>query len=326
MNYQLTVVICLYNADKYIIETLKSLENQTFKEFKLLVIDDCSTDQSLLLVKAYLKNTPFKESKVIEFTENKGTAFIRNFALKEVETSLMFFFDADDVAKPNLLQKLYSKLNEDKNTIAVSCYSSYIDSNSNKINGGHYIGPTTKQDFFNRAVSGKFILMPCTTLITREYAIKAGGYRINGFEKGKIRYQDLSEDLDLWSRMSDFYIDNKIMLTSPEVLFYYRKNTHSLSASKDNLFAMQNKIRYIKFNLKRRRSGKLDIDFIDYMASLSDKEKQQNYKKDISAYYYRKAGFLYVNKSYLKFTSNIIRSIFYNPSYIIDKVKSNFLR
>ena len=326
MNKQVTVVVCLYNAEKYIVETLKSLENQTFKEFNLLIIDDCSTDQSLYKVKEYLKNASFKESKVIEFKENKGTAFIRNFALNEVETPLMMFFDADDVAKPNLIQKLYSKLNGDENIIAVSCYSSYIDSNSNKIKGGHYIGPTTPQDFFNRAENGKFILMPCTALIMRDYAIKAGGYRIKGFEKGKIRYQDLSEDLDLWSRMSDFYIDNKIMITIPEVLFFYRKNTHSLSASKDSLFAMQNKIRYIKFNLKRRRSGKLDIDFIDYMVSLSDKEKKQNYKKDISAYYYRKAGFLYVNKSYLKFASNIIRSIFYNPSYIIDKVKSNFLR
>lgn len=326
MNKPLTVVICLYNAEKYIIETLKSLEDQTFKEFKLLIIDDCSTDQSLHKVKEYLKNAPFKESKVIEFQENKGTAFIRNFALNEVETPLMMFFDADDVAKPNLIQKLYSKLHEDENTIAVSCYSSYIDSNSNKIKGGHYIGPTTKQDFFNRAESGKFILMPCTALFQREYAIKAGGYRMKGFGDGSIRYQDLSEDLDLWSRMSDFYSENKVMLTIPEVLFYYRKNTNTLSASKDSLFAMQNKIRYIKFNLKRRRSGKLDIDFIDYMDSLSDKEKKQNYKKDISAYYYRKAGFLYVNKSYLKFISNMIRSIFYNPSYIIDKIKSNFFR
>lgn len=326
MKLDITIVICLFNAEQYIEETLKSLYTQTFKDFKLLIIDDCSTDQSLIKVKGYLDNTSFKESKIIEFSENKGTAFTRNFALNEVNTPLMMFFDADDVAKSELVENLYNKINKDENIIAVSCYSNYIDSDSNKIKGGHYIGPTTEHDFILRAKNGKFILMPCTALIKTKYAIKAGGYRMKGFEKGKIRYQDLSEDLDLWSRMSDFYVDNKIMISIPKVLFYYRKNTNTLSASKDSLFAMQNKIRYIKFNLKRRRSGKFDIDFTDYLASLGEKEKKQNHKKDISAYYFREAGFLYVNKSYVKFLYNMLQSVFYNPSYIVDKVKSNFLR
>lgn len=323
----ITVVICLYNAENYIEETLISLHNQTLKEFKLLVIDDCSSDNSVYQVNDFIKkNNSFKEFELFKFSKNKGTAAIRNFALNKVITPLILFFDADDIAKPSLLEKLYYKLHSDKNFIAVSCYSSYIDSNSDKIKGGHYIGPSSEKDFFNRAEKGKFILMPCTALIKREYAIKAGGYRTKGFEKGKIRYQDLSEDLDLWSRMSDFYIENKIMITIPKVLFYYRKNTNTLSASKESLFAMQDKIRYIKFNLKRRRAGLLDIDFTDYISSLTDEDKKENYYKDTSAYYYRQAGFLFVNKSYLSFTYYMACSILYNPSYIVDKIKSNFLK
>lgn len=325
-NKNITVVICLYNAENYIVDTFKSLDNQTLKDFKLLIIDDCSPDNSISKVKEFFQTSSFQETEIIQFEENKGTAYARNFALQHVKTPLMMFFDADDIAKPDLLEKLFTKINEDENNIAISCHSKYIDLNSNKIAGGHYIGPTSKEEFRYKAENGKLILIPNVTLFKPEFAIKAGGYRLDGFASGKPRYQDLSEDLDLWSRMSDFYTSGKVMLTIPEVLFYYRKNTSSLSASKDSLIAMQHKIRYIKHNLKRRRIGEKDISFVDYMGSLTMAQKVKNYFKDTSAFYYRKAGFAYVEKSYLSFVYYVTLSIILNPAYIVDKVKSNFIR
>lgn len=325
-NKQITVIICLYNAENYIVETLESLENQTLKDFNLLMIDDCSSDTSISKVKDFFKTSSFQETEIVHFEENRGTAYARNFALHHVKTPLMMFFDADDIAKPDLVEKLYAKIHESDDNIAVSCYSKYIDMNSNEIAGGHYIGPTSKEEFIYKAENGKLILIPNVTLFRKEFAVKAGGYRLKGFASGKPRYQDLSEDLDLWSRMSDFYTSGKVMLTIPEVLFFYRKNTLSLSASKDSLTAMQNKIRYIKRNLKRRRAGKEDLLFVDYMDSLTLLEKVKNYFKDTSAFYYRNAGFSYVEKSYFSFIYYMFLSIIFNPAYIVDKVKSNLMR
>jgi glycosyltransferase involved in cell wall biosynthesis len=321
-----TVVICLYNVERFIDETLESLNNQILKNFDLLVIDDCSPDNSVSKVKEFFKTSSFQSTEIVHFEVNRGTAYARNFALHHVKTPCMLFFDADDVAQPNLLERLYTKINENKDYIAVSCYSKYIDTNSKKIAGGHYIGPTSEDEFRYKAQNGKLILIPNVTLFKLEFAIQAGGYRLDGFASRKLRYQDLSEDLDMWSRMSDFYTSGKVMLTIPEVLFYYRKSTSSLSASKESLIAMQNKIRYIKRNLKRRRAGGGDLFFVDYMDSLTILEKIKNYFKDASAYYYRKAGFSYVEKSYIVFTYYMILSVMLNPLYIIDKVKSNFLR
>lgn len=322
----ITIVICLYNAENYIVETLESLENQTLKDFKLLIIDDCSTDKSISKVKDFFKTSSFQETEIVQFEDNKGTAYARNFALHQVKTPLMMFFDADDVAKPDLLERLYAKISESDENIAVSCYSKYIDVNSKKIAGGHYIGPTSEEEFRYKAENGKLILIPNVTLFKNEFAIQAGGYRLEGFENGKPRYQDLSEDLDLWSRMSDFYAFGKVMLTIPEVLFYYRKNTSSLSASKDSLIAMQNKIRYIKTNIKRRRKGLEDLYFIDYMDSLSKSQKIKHFFVDNSAFYYRQAGFSYVNKRYFSFIYNMLLSILLNPKYLVVKIKSNFLK
>ncbi|MCK5538099.1 MAG: glycosyltransferase family 2 protein [Bacteroidales bacterium] len=322
----ITIVICLYNAENYIVKTLESLDNQTLKDFNLLIIDDCSPDNSIRKVKDFFQTSSFQTTEIIHFDVNKGTAYARNFALHHVKTPLMMFFDADDIAKANLLEKLYTKINENENNIAISCYSKYIDIRSNKIVGGQFIGPISKEYFLQRAEEGKLIFMLPPTLFKREFAIQAGGYRLEGFASGKPRYQDLSEDLDMWSRMSDFYASGKIMLTIPEVLFYYRKNTSSLSASKDSLIAMQNKIRYIKQNLKRRRAGTEDLIFIDYIDSLTSSQKVKHYFKDTSAFYYRKAGFSYVAKSYISFIYFMTLSVIFNPLYIVDKVKSNFMR
>ena len=322
-NKNITVVICLYNAENYIKETLESIKNQSFKDFKILIIDDKSKDNSLNVCKNYLEKN-FTDFRVIELEENRGTAYARNLALNEVDTELMMFFDADDIAKPEMIETLYNKINENENFICVSCHSKYIDMKGNKISGGQYIGPKSEEDFKIRAEDGKLIFMLPPTLFKKNYALKAGGYRKDGFPKdSKTRYQDLSEDLDMWSRMSDFYKDGKIMITIPEVLFYYRKNTSSLSASKDSLIAMQTKIRFIKTNLKRRRNNKQDLTFIEFIESLSLKEKFLNSLKDLSAFYYRKAGFLYVEKKYLGFLLNLSYSIILNPLYIVDKFKSN---
>jgi len=177
-----------------------------------------------------------------------------------------------------------------------------------------------------KAKKGKLILLPCSTIFRKEWAIRAGGYRLDHFPISDIRYQDLSEDLDLWSRMSDFYTEGKVMLAIPEVLFFYRKNVGSLSGSKEKLFAMQHKMRYIKFNLKRRRSGLSDIGFTAYLQNLRKAEKLKHFFKDSSAYYYRQAGFQYIKKSYIGFLYYMTRSFLYNPSYIFQKIKSNYLQ
>ena len=326
MKIDITVVVCLYNAEKYIVETLRSLQQQTLKEFKLLIIDDCSTDSSVKKVEVFLAKKKLNYTQLVTLKKNRGTAYVRNYALHYVTTPLILFFDADDLAKPDLLKKLYTKIKDKENYIAVSCYSKYINEHSRKIAGGHFIGPLSEEEFKFKAENGKLILIPNVTLFDRQKAIEAGGYRQKGFPAGKIRYQDLSEDLDLWSRMSDFYTENNCtIITIPEVLFYYRKITSSLSASKLSLIGMQNKIRFIKRNLKLRRAGKEEIDFIAYMKSFTLCEKLKYYFIDNSAFYYRKAGFLYVRGSYLGFLFHISLSAILNPFYIIDKLKSNVL-
>ncbi|WP_136805349.1 glycosyltransferase family 2 protein [Desulfosediminicola flagellatus] len=322
---EVTVVICVYNAEGYIEETLQSLADQTFQSFKILLIDDCSTDSSFEVAESFL-NAKGRLFKSVRLNENRGTAYVRNLALHEVDTPLMMFFDADDVALPTLVQRLYERIQEDADLIAVGSHCSYMDEYSKPLSGGIFLGPKTRTEFEERSKNGKMLFMLPPSLFRREYAIAAGGYVQEGFPEGGRRYQDLSEDVDLWTRMTDCYQENLYMVVVPEPLFRYRKNCSSLSGSKESLFAMQYKLKYIKNNLLRRRSGRAQLTFIEFINSLRRGERIKMWFKNYSAYFYRMAGFAYVRKNYVLFFWGLFLSVLLNPFYLIDKFKHNILR
>ena len=259
---EVTVAICAYNCEKYIEETLNCIINQTFKNFDLLILNDCSSDNSVAVIHDFFQNHNF-EYKILNFDENKGLAAGRYFIENNVKTKYLIFIDADDCPYFTLIEKLYTKIKSDSDLMAVGCYHEFIDANSNKIYGGIYLGAKNKIEFL-KGRRMKLIFMQPTAIIDREVLLAVGGRNINGFPVGKPRYQDLCEDLDLWTRMSDLYKENKAIIVIPEVLNRYRKHENALST---NSFGMFLRMRHIKSNLILRRSGKKEISFIDFQNS-----------------------------------------------------------
>ena len=152
------------------------------------------------------------------------------------------FLDADDILLPDAIKKMWDKIKSDQDLIAVGCYLDYIDENDIKIGGGLYLGETTKEGFILKAAAGKLIFMQPTAIYDRDAALSVGGYIIDGFPSGKPRYQDYCEDLDLWTRMSDLYIEGKAIVVIPETLCLYRKG----GGLSSNSFNMILKMRYTK--------------------------------------------------------------------------------
>lgn len=315
----LTLVICLYNAEKYISETLYCIANQTLQEFNLLIINDCSTDNSMQIVDNFFKQHP-RQYKVINFEENKGLAYGRHYVEKTVITPYILFIDADDCPYPTLVEKMYTKIKSDPDLIAVGCYHEFIDSKSKKIGGGIFIGEKSKEDFHQKASRQKLIFMQPTAIIDREALLSVGGRNIDGFPPGKPRYQDLCEDLDLWTRMSDLYINGKAIVVLPEILCRYRKHEQALSS---NSLGMVLRMRHIKTNLLRRRSGEKDLTFIEFYDSLSEK-KLSRLKRDSEVADSLRNGVFYAKKgNIIKGGCLLLKSIVMNPKYFWQKLKSN---
>lgn len=97
-----SVIIPLYNKQNYIEETIKSILNQTFKDFEIIIINDGSTDSSLSLVEK------IKDNRIKIFSQtNQGLSMTRNSGIKKSSTKYVALIDADDYWLSNHLQQLY---------------------------------------------------------------------------------------------------------------------------------------------------------------------------------------------------------------------------
>ena len=323
----LTICICAYNAESYILLTLESLLSQTLQGWRLLIADDCSRDGTVSVVREYLSRHRDVEWELVLMEENRGTAYLRQRCLEQVKTPLVMFFDADDIAKPEMVEKLFRVISQDDELIAVSSYCDYMDAAGKPLRGGIYLGPTSKRTYMAMAVSGKNMFLPYTAMFRRDYALKAGGYRQAEWFPVRgdgIRYQDMSEDVDLWGRMSDFYQEGKCILVLPETLFFYRKNTNSLSTGFSKARVMGQKLLYIKANLTRRRAGKEEIKFQEFWDSLSLWKRLNFERKNLGAYFYRCACFAWVKKRLLPCVGNLFLGLLCTPLYPWEKYRANF--
>lgn len=315
---QLSLIICLYNSERYITETLQSVMQQTMQDFHLLIVNDCSTDKSIEIVKQFFAKNQ-RQYELVSFKQNQGIGYARHFAERHATTPYLMFLDADDILKPDAIETMYRKITSDKDLMAVGCYLEYMDENGKKMGGGLFLGETTKEGFYEKAQKKKLIFMQPTAIYDRELALSVGGYVIDGYPEGKPRYQDYCEDLDLWTRMSDLYTEGKAIVVVPKVLCRYRKGS-GLSSSSFNMIL---KMRYTKTNLLRRRNGEKELTFIEFYNRLS-KQELKGYQRDAKAADALRNGVFYLKrKNMVKAIGLVLQSIWYKPSYLFDKLKHN---
>lgn len=318
----LTLAICMYNAERYIKETLQCIMAQTMQDFHLLILNDCSTDNSVRVVEDFFRRNP-RQYELVNLLKNGGLCAGRRYVEEYATTRYILFVDADDCPYPTLVEKLYGKITSDDDLIAVGCHLEYIDSNGKKMKGGIFLGETTKNGFYEKAANEKLIFMQPTAIYDRETALQVGGHNITGFPEGKPRYQDLCEDLDLWTRMSDLYKEKKAIVVVPEILCRYRKHEQALSA---NSFGMILRMRHIKTNLKRRRRGERELSFMEFRETMSEEELKKLEKEAQAANSLRNAYYYLKKGNVILFVRDLCISIYNNPAYIVDKVKHNLLR
>ena len=291
------------------------------QNFNLLIVNDCSTDGSVAIIEQFFTENP-RQYELISFKENGGIAHARNFAITHVDTRYFLFVDSDDILDKHIVEKQYCLITSNKYLMGVSCWSRYINEKGEILNGGTFLGERNEKDFIEKASKKKLIFLPIHTMFDRDIAIKAGNICIKGFPTGKPRMQDFCEELDMWTRMSDFYKDGKAIVTIPEVLYYYRKG----SGLSSNSFNMIIKMRYTKANLLRRRNSEKELTFIEFKDSLSPDELKKMEKDAMAADALRQGYYALKKGRIFTFIGKIATSICNNPGYIVDKFKHNVLR
>lgn len=103
MSIFFSIIIPLYNKEKYVLHTLKSVLNQTFGDYEVIVVEDCSTDTSFEVISTFES----EKVKIIKHDFNKGLSATRNTGIKNASSNYIAFLDADDVWKQTYLAELY---------------------------------------------------------------------------------------------------------------------------------------------------------------------------------------------------------------------------
>ena len=125
-KYFFSVIVTAYNCEKYILETLKSIDAQTFQDYETIIIDDCSKDNTKKIINNFIK----KENWVLYSNDkNMGVVYSRNKAFDIAKGKYIAIIDGDDVWEKDKLEKQYEIL---KNNDIGLCYTSYsfIDEDS----------------------------------------------------------------------------------------------------------------------------------------------------------------------------------------------------
>lgn len=129
MNKKISVIVAVYNTEKYLDRCIESLLNQTYKNMELVIVEDCSTDSSRKLLKKYKEN---KNIKVFYNKENRGLSYSRNYGLKKSTGDFIGYIDSDDYVEPDYYEKLMSSIKDNKSDIAI-CDIKLVDEQTNKI-------------------------------------------------------------------------------------------------------------------------------------------------------------------------------------------------
>lgn len=267
---KVTVIMPVYNGEKYLNEAIDSILGQTFKDFEFLIINDGSTDKTGEILESY--NDP--RIKIIDNEKNIGLTKSLNKGLKLARGEYIARQDADDISMTERLEKEVLFLDHNKNIALVGTYYYMINEKGKILN-------TAK-------------------LLTNSEEIKIGLLKGNRFGHGSVMFrgecvkevgyyrEELGpvEDYDLWLRISDRYDIANI----PEPLYKWRININSVSVKEKSL---QDKYALLAIELakERRQSGKdklqsLNKDEVDKLLDeLISSSESQNKKEAAKGYF-----------------------------------------
>lgn len=210
----LSLIIPVYNVEKYISDCIESILNQQSHNisYEIIIIDDGSPDKSIEIVKEIAKTTP--QIKIIR-QENKGLGEARNTGIKNASGDFIWCIDSDDWIAPNSFKTLETKLSSNIDVIAISAIN---------ITNGNPIKRMNRTDINGTTVTGIQLLQhkswtPCVpfNIYRREFLITH-----NLWQQGRIFH----EDFEFTPRA--YYYAKKILIIDRD-LYFVRINPESIT-------------------------------------------------------------------------------------------------
>lgn len=203
----ISVLMPVYNTERYIKEAVESILAQTFADFEFIIIDDGSTDQSLEI----LKQCAAKDARIrLISRENRGILRTRNEAIAMANGEFIAVMDSDDISMPERFAIQVDYLQQHPDCLAVGCMAYSIDSSGSSLS--QWILSTDHRAIDDAHLRGDQKIIHSAVMIQRNALVAMNGYRV-----------ETCEDLDLFLRIAEI----GRLANMPELLHKVRRHVSS---------------------------------------------------------------------------------------------------
>lgn len=209
-----SIITPSFNSEKFIVGTIESVQNQSYQNWEMIIVDDCSTDQTVSIIERFVAND--NRIRLFQLDKNSGTGIARGTALSKAKGDYIAFLDADDLWKPLKLEKQLQFLKDNKTPFTFSFYDCMDE-------GGNTL---------NKRVEAPRNLSYRQLFFCNYIGNLTGIYEINYFGKIAISSTRKRQDWMMWLTILKKIKKGKPV---PESLAIYRIRDNSLSASKVDL-------------------------------------------------------------------------------------------
>lgn len=205
---KVSVIVPVYNTEKYLERCIDSIISQSFKDFELILINDGSKDKSLSIMKEHAR----KDKRIRVFDQNnKGPAITRNFGINQAKAKYVMFIDSDDYIDDNYIQDYYNVISKEDLDIVIGGYKRVVEK---------------KVTFTLQLKQGEFskyiITGPVCRIIRKQF-----------LTNNKIEFLDTNSSEDVYFNLMIYNKTKKIkIIDNIGYNYFYNKNSLSNTAHK----------------------------------------------------------------------------------------------
>lgn len=305
---KVSVIIPAFNAAETLAEAVASAVNGSYQHLEILIVDDCSTDDTSKVAAKLVEVDP--RIQLFVNPQNYGVSKSRNLMIDRATGEYVAFLDSDDTWEPNKLEFCLQMLAENPEVKAVAHALRYLDKSGNKLS---YIAtyPTTKAQMQAIKVTGESPwVFPSSVVVYRTILVKEGGFAEDW---------QVGEDTELFTKIAQKHG----LLAATQPLGNYRIRENSLTDK--HWLKKRIAADCVKENQRRRLQGEPELSLNEYehlcFQDLPLWKRLNKFRKFLALHYMRKVGQSWLNREFLPTFVYGIATTLLNPQASLNKLK-----